>query len=83
MGHQVVMIEWRDAYGSGGQWQALTDVEAANVDCVTVGIVQDETDDTICVVQTLGTDNRAEDGVYNYFCVPKQMIISQTEMEVV
>lgn len=79
---RLVMIEWRDAYGAGGQWQALTDVEAENVDCVTVGMVQDENDDTICVCQTIGTDNRAEDGVYNYFCVPKPMIIHLAELEV-
>jgi hypothetical protein len=76
------MIEWQDAYGAGGQWQPLSDVEAESVDCITVGMVQDESDETICVMQTLGTDNRAEDGVYNYFCVPKRMILHISELEV-
>ncbi len=78
---RMVLVEWRDAYGSGGSWQDITDVEAANVECTSIGIVQDETEDTICLVQTYGR-SVGDEGVYNYFCIPKPMILNIAELEV-
>lgn len=81
MSKRIVLIEWVDAYGSGGSWQPLEDVEVKDVSCETVGVVQDETDKMICVSQTTGgTPSGEDDGVFNFFCVPKAMTVKITEL---
>jgi hypothetical protein len=44
--------------------------------CATVGFVQAENDEFVCVMQTVGFDGQ----YYNHLCVPKGMITEMKEL---
>jgi hypothetical protein len=73
---RLVRIEWIDAHGDGGSWMDSDSIKPDVPTCATVGFVQAENDQFICVMQTVGFDGQ----YYNHLCVPKGMITEMKEL---
>jgi hypothetical protein len=68
---RAVKIEWLDAHGDGGAWMDIDDIDPSDAKVVTYGVVVNEDDTSVCVVQSHGFDGQ----YYNHMCVPRGMIL--------
>jgi hypothetical protein len=72
----LVLIEWSDSYGYGGEWQAIKRAKVDRASIHSVGWVLDDTDEGILLVQSVD-----EEGAYlNSLVIPRGTITRRTEL---
>lgn len=77
---KLMQIEWRDAYGDGGEWIEQDEIETGVVLVHTVGWLVDQTEAGITLAQSWAED----DGInafFNYMTIPKGMILGMREIK--
>lgn len=69
MGEKLVLIKWVDSYSVYEQWDFINDIsEPIVIECISVGFVIKETDESILIIPHISGENEAGKGG---ICIPK------------
>ena len=77
---KLCYVKWADANGNGGVWEPIPEGEAVHLICHTVGWVSEETDEAVCLLQTVAVNPDDDDACFNRLSIPKGMILEQKEL---
>ena len=82
MGDRLVLVEWRDAYGVGANWEPLKDVKAPSLTCYSAGWLVYDAEDCVVVVPHLSEQghDKAERQGCGDMAIPRSAIISIKEL---
>lgn len=76
--YKLERVQWHDSYGCSPSWEAISDIEAANIHCWSVGWIIHETDELIVICPHIhtGSDNSDPQGC-GEMTIPKVAIVSR------
>ena len=72
---KAVYVKWADAHGSGGAWEPVENASAGRVYVHAVGLLWEQSETDISLVQNLAVNKDDEDAFYNRMDIPLGMVL--------